>query len=53
MQEQQETITQLKNDLQATASHQQEQLEAVTERLQKVSAQVELSNPAPQTVTNP
>ena len=53
VQEQEETITQLKKALQATASHQQEQLEALTERLQKMSAQLELSKPAPQTVTNP
>ena len=53
MEEQQVTITQLKKHLQATASHQQEQIEALTEDLQKVSAQVEVSKPAPQTVNNP
>jgi hypothetical protein len=63
MEEQEVTITQLKKDLQATASHQQEQIAALTEGLQKVSAQLaaaspsdgglELSKPATQTVNNP
>jgi hypothetical protein len=44
------TIAQLKNDLRATAAQQQKQIEAVTVALQKVSAQLELSKPAPQTV---
>jgi hypothetical protein len=52
--EQQEVIiTQLKNELQATAAHQQKQIEALTAGLQKVSAQLEASKPAPQVVNNP
>jgi hypothetical protein len=38
--------------LQATVAQQQEQIEAVTAVVQKVSAQVELSKRAPQTVSN-
>ena len=56
---QEATITQLKStvaqqqkDLQATAAHQQKQIEALTADLQKVSAQVEMSRPGPQTVLN-
>jgi len=33
-------------------AHQQEQIEALTAGLQKVSAQIEASEPAPQTVMN-
>jgi uncharacterized coiled-coil protein SlyX len=54
-QEQERTITQLKStvaqqqkDFQAAAAHQQEQIEALTAGLQRVSAQVEMSRPAPQ-----
>ena len=36
----------------ATIARQQKQIEALTARLQKVSAQVEMSNPAPRMVTN-
>ena len=43
---------QLKKDFQATAAHQQKQIEALTAGLQKVSDQLELSKPAPQTVGN-
>jgi hypothetical protein len=50
--EQEAIITQLKNELQATAARQQKQIEALTAGLQKVSAQIELSKPAPQTVVN-
>jgi len=57
--EQQATITELKStmaqqqkDFRATAAHQQKQIEALTAGLQKVSAQVELSKAAPQTVLN-
>jgi Chaperone of endosialidase len=51
--EQQEaTITQLKKELQATAAHQQQQIQALTAGLQKVSAQLEVSKPAAQTVLN-
>jgi hypothetical protein len=52
VQQQEATITQLKKDLQATAAHQQKQIEALTAGLQRVSAQLELSKPAPQTVLN-
>jgi hypothetical protein len=52
VQEQEATITQLKKELRATASHQQEQIEALTAGLQKVSAQLEASKPAPQVVNN-
>jgi polyhydroxyalkanoate synthesis regulator phasin len=52
VQEQEATITQLKKDLQATAAHQQKQIEALTAGLQKLSAQVEVSKSAPQTVLN-
>ena len=60
VEEQQATITQLKStvaqqqkDLQATVSHQQKQIDALTAGLQKVSAQLEASKPAPQVVKNP
>jgi cytochrome c biogenesis protein ResB len=52
VQEQEATISQLKQDLQATAARQQKQIEALTAGLQKVSAQLEVSKPAPQTVVN-
>ena len=52
VEEQEATITQLKKDFQATVGDQQKQIEALTEGLQKVSAQLELSKPAPQTVLN-
>jgi uncharacterized coiled-coil protein SlyX len=38
--------------LQATVAQQQKQIEALTAGLQKVSAQLEVSKPAPQVVTN-
>jgi hypothetical protein len=47
-QEQEATIAQLKS----AAAHQQKQIEALTAGLQKVSALVELSKPAPQMVLN-
>jgi hypothetical protein len=50
--EQEATITQLKAELQATATRQQEQIEALTAGLQKVSAQLAVSKSAPQTVLN-
>ena len=40
-------------ELKATAAHQQKQIEALTSGLQKVSAQLEASKPAPQVVNNP
>jgi len=52
MEEQEATIVQLKKDFQVTAAHQQKQIEALTADLQKVSAQVEMSRPAPQTVVD-
>jgi uncharacterized coiled-coil protein SlyX len=59
MEAQEATITQLKStvaqqqrDFQATVAHQQKQIEALTAGLQKVSAQVEMRRPSPQTVLN-
>ena len=46
VQEQKATIAQLKRDF----AEQQKQIEALTAGLQKVTAQVEMSRPAPQTV---
>jgi phosphotransferase system IIB component len=49
------TITRLKSMVekqQAANAQQQKQIEAVTAGLQKVSAQVEISRPAPQVVDN-
>ena len=39
-------------ELEANATRQQKQIEALTEDLQKVSARLELNKPAPQTVIN-
>jgi len=39
-------------ELQATVTRQQKQIDALTAGLQKVSAQLEVSKPAPQVVTN-
>jgi hypothetical protein len=57
--EQERTIAQLKStvaqqqkEFQAAAAHQQEQIEALTAGLRRVSAQVEMSRPAPQTALN-
>jgi multidrug resistance efflux pump len=66
VQEQEASITQLKSALtkqeatiaeqqkgfESKIAHQQEQIEALTAGLQKVSAQVEMSRPAPQMVFN-
>jgi len=59
VEEQQTTITELKStvaqqqkDFQTTAAHQQKQIEALTAGLQKMSAQLEVSKSAPQTVQN-
>ena len=52
VQEQEATIKRLKKDFQATAAHQQEQIEALTAGLQRVNAQVEMSRPASQMVVN-
>jgi hypothetical protein len=46
------TVAQQQKDFQAAAAHQQEQIEALTTGLQRVSAQVEMSRPAPQMVVN-
>jgi septal ring factor EnvC (AmiA/AmiB activator) len=60
VEQQEASITQLKSTLaqqqknfQATATHQQKQIDALTAGLQKVSAQGEASRPAPQMVNNP
>jgi len=45
-------VAQQKKDFQAAAAHQQKQIEALTAGLQRVSAQVEMSKPAPQTVVD-
>ena len=56
VQEQKTTIAQLKSTdakQEATIAKQQKQIEALTAGLQKVSAQLEATQPAPQVVTNP
>jgi len=52
VQEQQTIVAQLKQDFQVKLAEQQKQIEALTEGLQKVSAQLEASKPAPQVVLN-
>ena len=52
LKEQQVMIAQLRKDLQATGTQQQKQIEVLTAGLQKVTAQMELSKGAPQTVSN-
>ena len=52
VQEQEATIAQLKAELQATATRQQTQIEALTTGLRKVSAQLELRKPVFQTIAN-
>jgi hypothetical protein len=52
VEEQQASITQLRNELRANAARQREQIEALSDGLQKVSAQVEMNRTAPQTVMN-
>jgi hypothetical protein len=49
---QEATITQLKEDFQSKLAEQQKQIKALTSGLEKVSAQVEVSKPAPRTVLN-
>ena len=51
--EQEATIAQLKQDFQSRLADQQKQIEALTTGLQKVSAQIEASKPAPRVVNNP
>ena len=46
-------VEDLKKDFQATIAQQQKQIDAPTEGLQKVSAELEASNPAPRVVNNP
>ena len=56
VQEQQAIVAQLKSTLakkETIDAHQQEQIEALTVGLQKVSAQLEATKPAPQVVNNP
>jgi hypothetical protein len=52
VEEQQTTITELRKELQANATHQQKQIEALTAGLQKVSAQLEVNQHALQTALN-
>jgi hypothetical protein len=52
LQELEATVAEQQKDFQATAAHQQKQIEALTAGLQKVSAEVEMSRPAPQVVDN-
>jgi hypothetical protein len=47
VQQQEATITRLTKDFQATAGHQQQQIESLTAGLQRVRTQLELSKPAP------
>ena len=56
VEEQEGTIVQLKSRVasqEANAARQQKQIEALSAGLQKVSAQLEASKPAPQLVNNP
>jgi hypothetical protein len=52
VQEQEASITQLKQDFRGTVAQQQKQIEALTAGLQKVSTQLEVSKAAPQVVNN-
>ena len=45
-------VEQLTKDCESKLAHQQKQIEALTAGLQKVSAQIEMSKGAPQTVLN-
>jgi len=45
-------FAQQQKDFQAIVAHQQKQIESLTTGLEKVSAQIELSKPEPQTVLN-
>jgi len=49
---QEANMTQQRRDFEVTIARQQKQIEALTEGLQKVSAQLEVSKSAPQTVQN-
>jgi ABC-type transporter Mla subunit MlaD len=46
-------VEELTKEFQTTVAQQQKQIEALTTGLQKVSAQLEASKPAPQVVNNP
>jgi choline kinase len=50
--EQEATIAQLKQDFQSRLAHQQNQIEALTTGLQKVSDQLELSKAEPEVAVN-
>ncbi len=52
VQEQEATMTQLKKDFRATVAQLTVRLDEQASQIQKVSAQLELSKPAPQTVLN-
>ena len=59
VEEQQSTITQLKNNFQVASAEQQKEIELLTAQvkeqaaqIQKVSAQIEVSRSTPQVVTN-
>ena len=52
VQEQKATVAQLEQNFQSKLGEQQKQIDALTAGLQKVSAQLEVSKPAPQTVLN-
>jgi hypothetical protein len=52
VEEQEMTIAQLKQDFRSRLAHQQKQIETLTAGLQKVSAQVEMSHAAAQTVVS-
>jgi hypothetical protein len=52
VQELEATVEKQQKDFQATAIHQQKQIEMLTAGLRKVSAQLELTKSAPQTVLN-
>jgi uncharacterized protein YeeX (DUF496 family) len=52
VQEQKAIVAQLKQDFQSRLAEQQQQIEALSEGLQKVSAQLQVSKPAAQTVLN-
>jgi hypothetical protein len=53
VQELEATVIQQQKDFQFKLSEQEKQIEALAAGLQKVSAQLEASKPAPQVVTNP
>ena len=52
VQELEVTVAQQRKDFQSNLAEQQKQIEALTAGLQKVSAQVQMCRPAPQTALN-